>query len=62
MSARQEYLAAQREAERDADYAATLLADRWRVRQGGEGSFAHRHAVHVAWVDAVASAAREARS
>ena len=59
MSARREFLEAQRKAEREAEYAAQLLSDRWRVRQGGEGSFAHRHAVHLAWLDAVASAARE---
>jgi hypothetical protein len=62
VTARQEYFAAQRVAELDAENAAALLAARWRVRQGGEGSFAHRHAVHLAWLDAVASAAREVRS
>lgn len=64
MSARAKHLDAQREAEREADYAVTLLSDRWRERQGHAGSLGHRFAVHAATVDAIASAAaaREVRS
>ena len=64
MSARNVWLDGQRTAEREADYAATILSDRWRARQGHAGSLGHRFAVHAATVDAIASAAetREARS
>lgn len=56
MSARcEEFFAQQREAERLADYEVTKLAERWRERQGGDGSWGHRMAVHVATAEAIAT-------
>lgn len=43
----------QREALDHALYAATRLGDRWRARQGHEGSRDHRVAVQTAWAEAV---------
>jgi hypothetical protein len=61
VSARREFLEAQREAERVATDAARDLAARWRARSG-DPSWGHQLAVCSALVDAVASAAREVRS